>query len=133
MFTVRPTGADPRAVTPASSYGRGAVDLESDGLTSLLEAIGRRSDVSNAGGHVSGATDGVAMRCPAARLNGQARRGPGHEPVGASKSTIHGVPKRSTHMPSMGDQKVSAMGIVTSPPSARASNTRVASATAGTV
>ena len=49
--------------------------------------------------------------------------------AGASAPTIQGVPNRSTHMPNIGDQKVSAIGSVTSPPSASASNTRLASST----
>src|SRR4030095_6935809 len=43
--------------------------------------------------------------------------------------TIHGVPKRSTTMPKASAQNVLFSGMVTRPPSASASNTRVASAT----
>ena len=39
--------------------------------------------------------------------------------------TIHGTPKRSVHMPKPLDQNVSPYGSVTSPPSARASKTRL--------
>ena len=48
--------------------------------------------------------------------------------AGASALTIHGMPNRSMHMPNWGDQNVSASGMVTSPPSAKARNTRWASA-----
>ena len=49
-----------------------------------------------------------------------------------SALTIHGVPKRSTHMPNIGDQEVGAIGSVTFPPSASALNARSASATSAT-
>ncbi|MBK5331672.1 MAG: hypothetical protein JJD93_06870 [Ilumatobacteraceae bacterium] len=52
--------------------------------------------------------------------------------VGASALTIHGVPNRSTHMPNMGEKKVGAIGRVMFPPSAKASNTRLASSTSAT-
>jgi hypothetical protein len=46
--------------------------------------------------------------------------------------TIQPIPKRSSSMPKLGDQKVRVRGILTCPPSAKAVKTRLASAWLGT-
>ena len=52
-------------------------------------------------------------------------------PSGGGPVIIHGVPKRSFTIPKRVEKKASAIGISMSPPSARAANTRSASAVSG--
>jgi len=60
-----------------------------------------------------------------------ARRVDSEPSVGMSTMTIHGVPKRSVHMPNAGEKKLSPSGTWTCPLSDSASNTRRSSATSG--
>src|SRR5919108_548020 len=55
-----------------------------------------------------------------------------NNPQGAT-TIIHGTPKRSATMPKREEKKVLVNGICTCPPSARAANSRSASASLGTV
>src|SRR5207245_10366193 len=64
---------------------------------------------------------------PAPRLPGHLGAG-----YGATK-IIQDTPKRSATMPKRGEKKVLVNGICTCPPSARAANSRSASASSGTV
>lgn len=58
----------------------------------------------------------------------QGRRSHPGQPAGSGATTIHGVPKRSVHMPKAVEKNVGMSSWVTVPPSASASNTRFASA-----